>query len=415
MELIYADRNCVWQGVLKDWSIDLECGTGNTFELQTGVDSPLQLDMYVLFPDTNYGGVIDGFTSDGETVYWHGRTWQGIMASKVMLPDYSGSFFDFNANAVTVHGDMHQIIDDLIAAFGLPVFSVSGAPSVQVGSYTMPRFCDLYSGLQGLAGAFGKRLDFTPYNGGVEVFAASQIEHVIRENVEVGRGRVVNHLVCLGQGELENRTIVHLFADADGNISTDQSFFEGDEIAEVYDYPNAESAEVLEYYGVRKLSEYQAKLASVDFTVPDDLACEVGDTVTGKDFETGASASQKVTGIVVKGTDAGVDVSYTTGDTYKATAGSGAAMPSHREFGEDLRTLTIPANSRSAYSEYIDFEKPFVNPLVRAWAYTGDASNAGLFMCPANRSATRFRVWAVLPTAPDTDKTIRFSWEATEK
>jgi hypothetical protein len=32
----------------------------------------------------------------------------------------------------------------------------------------------------------------------------------------------VNHLICLGSGELQNRIVVHLYVDADGNISQTQ-------------------------------------------------------------------------------------------------------------------------------------------------------------------------------------------------
>ena len=53
----------------------------------------------------------------------------------------------------------------------------------------------------------------------------------------------VNHLICLGSGELRNRTVVHLYVDGNGNISQTQTFTGLEERAEVLD----ELADVLTY------------------------------------------------------------------------------------------------------------------------------------------------------------------------
>ena len=81
---------------------------------------------------------------------------------------------------------------------------------------------------------------------------STQLEFEITQN-----NRPVNHLVCLGQGDLSNRAVIHLFTDEDGNIqpyASDNPLEDADyitdeqnkvitgidEVAEVYDYPNAE-------------------------------------------------------------------------------------------------------------------------------------------------------------------------------
>lgn len=37
-------------------------------------------------------------------------------------------------------------------------------------------------------------------------------------------GRGINHLICLGAGELAERTVIHLYAQLDGSIGTKQYY-----------------------------------------------------------------------------------------------------------------------------------------------------------------------------------------------
>ena len=73
--------------------------------------------------------------------------------------------------------------------------------------------------------------------------------------------RPVNHIICLGQGDLKNRAVIHLFCDENGGIQpyatkdiplqdsdyilgTSRKVMDGeDEVVEILDYPNAEITE----------------------------------------------------------------------------------------------------------------------------------------------------------------------------
>ena len=55
----------------------------------------------------------------------------------------------------------------------------------------------------------------------------------------------INHLICLGSGELSARQVIDLYVDANGNIGTTQHYFGTDEIVDIFDYPNAESLQEL--------------------------------------------------------------------------------------------------------------------------------------------------------------------------
>ncbi|MFR5827828.1 MAG: Gp37-like protein [Adlercreutzia equolifaciens] len=104
--------------------------------------------------------------------------------------------------------------------------------------------------------------------------------------------RCTNHLVCLGVGELAARTVVHLYADAAGNVGKTQTLFGADEITEKYDYSNAEAAE-LEEKGAEKLREMQTE-GRVGVTVKDDaVTLHLGDVVHGRDNALGVTCTAK--------------------------------------------------------------------------------------------------------------------------
>ena len=105
----------------------------------------------------------------------------------------------------------------------------------------------------------------------------------------------VNHLIGLGKGELANRTVVHWYADKDGNVSQNQSLHGTEEIAQTYDYSNAESDE-LDAKTRDKLIGMQSQ-GDVKVTVRDgtEIEMDVGDTVAARDQITGITVQATVT------------------------------------------------------------------------------------------------------------------------
>ena len=103
--------------------------------------------------------------------------------------------------------------------------------------------------------------------------------------------RPVNHLVCLGQGEMLERTVIALYADRAGNISRTQTLFGLDERAEVYDYGSSEDDQ-LEDAGRQLLREYQ-ETSECDL-LGNEQAC-VGDIIAGRDSRLGVYVAARVT------------------------------------------------------------------------------------------------------------------------
>ena len=106
------------------------------------------------------------------------------------------------------------------------------------------------------------------------------------------------------------RVVVHWYADAKGNVSQSQSLKGVDEITQVYDYSNAETAE-LNQKTREKLQELQSE-GDVKVTVRDDanVVFDVGDTVTARDNLTSITVNASITKKIVKVSGGVLSVDY---------------------------------------------------------------------------------------------------------
>ena len=124
-------------------------------------------------------------------------------------------------------------------------------------SYQYGRYVTLYEGLKEMLRSAGyrMRIQYDQEQCKVVVDAvpivdySAQIEYSSDMNANysmVINKMGVNHLICLGNGELRDRTVIHLFADVNGVISQTQTQFGADEVTDVYDYAGAEADNLIE-------------------------------------------------------------------------------------------------------------------------------------------------------------------------
>ena len=105
--------------------------------------------------------------------------------------------------------------------------------------------------------------------------------------------RGINHLICLGKGELKDRQVVHLYAQLDGSILQDKKYYTGlQERTEVYDYSSAETLEDLISNGKKRLKERMSSKA-MKMKVQ-GINVQIGDIVAGRDYETGLHLQKPV-------------------------------------------------------------------------------------------------------------------------
>lgn len=329
-------------GVLQEYELDMAYGADeNDFECTVGIESHCcQGGYYLYIEGTEYGGVIDGIqvdTSNNELVY-SGRTWHGILGSKIIVPLLPG---ESSTDTVTItavdsagvsqvgkyliiSGDANACIGYIVERVGLGnLFSAQTETSgVTITNYQFNRYTDAYTGIFKMLASAGLKLK-TRFVGGSVVLSAvpsydySQDEEFDSDLVEFKldkQYRTVNHLICLGKGDLDERTVVHLYADANGNISQTQTQTGLSEYAATYDYSNVESAEELILKGTEKLqSMWTQDKIKVDFDgTTDDY--DVGDRVGAIDNVTGIVVAATINKKIIKIENGQTSISYDVGE-----------------------------------------------------------------------------------------------------
>lgn len=264
---------------------------------------PINARIYV--PGTEIGGIykiLETSTKQG-TIAPGGRTWRGMMQKKVISPP-SGQDYAYDS------GDLNAVIKARVEAALPGLFYGALTPAgVSVSNYRYERYTTLYNGLKNLLKSVGykMRIVYEPQVGGVVVSAVPIVDYSdrvefssdMRVNYSMKMdGSGVNHLICLGMGELRNRTVRHLYVDQNGNIGTRKYYTGSDEVVEVYDYAGAEEPDLIQS-GTERLKELMNK-NSFAITVDPEMEIDIGDIVGGRDYITGMKMSSPITGKIIK-------------------------------------------------------------------------------------------------------------------
>ena len=232
-----------------------------------------------------------------------------------------------------ISGDANACIEYVVNRIGLPssLFVPSAEESgVMVEKYQFERYTDAYTGLCDMLASVGMRLSIVHENGVVQLAAVPAIDYSQSQEFEAALipyetkayKNKPNHLVCLGSGELENRIVVHLYMDADGNISQTPTFTGIDDYTVIFDYPNAAGGEDvteeeqiadLIASGTEKFIELQtADEIDIDFDIADD-AYYIGDIIGTYDQETDLFVSAVIFKKIVTVKNGRVTVNYNEG------------------------------------------------------------------------------------------------------
>lgn len=319
MDLIYTNAKRVDQGVLSAYALDLSFGSDeNDFELTLGSEPAMEFGAFIYIEGTEYGGIIDAMktSTDGETVIYTGRTWQGLLNSKVIQPDNGADYF-------VVSGDLNEVLRTLVTRLGLDnLFSVSAEDSgITVSKYKFNRYCYGYDGISAMLSDAGGKLKLEWIGRKVQMsaqpivnYADSPVDGDVASLTVEQYGNKVNHLICLGRGELAERQVVHLYVDQFGRIGTVQYYTGIDERTDVYDNSNVASVDELKSNGTKRLKELWASdTAEMDILERDDLVYDIGDLIGATDVRSGVSVLATVLKKIVKIENGAVRIEYKTG------------------------------------------------------------------------------------------------------
>lgn len=265
MDLIYADATKKDLGVMTAYELDMAYGSDeNDFNCKIDREAHCCDKGFFLYVEgEEYGGTIDRIrvnTAKDEIIY-KGRTWHGVLENKVICPEEGQDY-------LLLSGEANEVLQDIIDLIGLSdLFIASTEDSgISIVSYQMNRYIYGYTGIKKMLKEFGAKLRIRWVNAMVELsaitiadysqdeeFDTSQVDFTIEKNF-----LPVNHIICLGQGDLAERAVIHIFTDENGGVQPyatvdvpvqdsdyildeSQRVMDGpDEVVEVLDYPGAE-------------------------------------------------------------------------------------------------------------------------------------------------------------------------------
>ena len=322
MDLIFTNAKKVDQGVLLAYSLDLSFGEDvneNDFELTIGSTETMLEDNSVIYIEgTEYGGIVDGMKSntDSETLTHIGRTWHGILNSKVIQPDEG-------TDHLIVSGDANVVVAFLIARLGLSGLFVAAEnlSGINIAGYKFSRFCKGYDGIRTMLAANGAKLKIRWEKRSVVISAEpiadytdSPVDGDVAPLTVERHGNKVNHLICLGRGELAEREVIHLYVDQFDRIGDYQAYTGLEEVMDVFDYSNAESLDDLRNGGISRLKELRDNdKIEVSINEGNDITYDICDIIAATDTKTGNTANATVIQKIVKINNGTISIEYKTG------------------------------------------------------------------------------------------------------
>lgn len=316
MDLILSTASGVEECVL-DYDFDLDIGDTNDFQINLNYgtwDERIQIGKKIYIPGTEYGGIIMYIQSATNTgsITLKGFTWRGYLGHRIISPPAGSDY-------CIVSGELNSVIASLVS---IPGFRVETKSTGRTVNYQFKRYVDVASGLEAMCESVGYRLDLkyvqTEDSGYVLVQAlpvgnfGGTIEYSQDSMIDfdsVNNQMGVNHLLCLGKGELKDRIVVHLYADSSGNISQTQTITGVDEIVQVYDNSGAE-LETLVESGTTKLKELISTQSFTPSIKDSGTELYLGDIVSGIDYITGNSVTKPIISKIVKRTMGALSFNY---------------------------------------------------------------------------------------------------------
>lgn len=323
MDVVYTNQYKTEEGVLKDYDIDYDTIDKKDFVIAVGTNNNVLTGGSIWYiNDTEYGGIVDDIEviTSSSTIQYSGRNFRGILCSKYIMPPVG---MDYR----TVQGNIADITNELIRECGIQQLFHAVSGNVNISGYSFERYVSLYDGLVKMAYQAGKIIRLNVCNGVVYITYEDRIDY--SEEMEYCQDDIafkikksfcnVNHLICLGKGELQARQVVHLYVDGDGDI-VEQPYYRGiDEYCSVYENSSADTVEKLREEGANKLGELMNG-DSFEVSAPDkDL--HIGDIIGGYEKITGFRVRREIVNIIATITEEGIDIAYSVGGDEPGAAG----------------------------------------------------------------------------------------------
>lgn len=324
VEVTCTNKNRQERGVLTDFHIDYDIADTMKFEITVGISNKELSGKSIWYINgTEYGGIVDEIESVSEnmTKKYTGRNFRALLKSKIIEPPAGEDY-------KIVSGTIQDIVNELIKSSKLSSCFKCRDCTIKVDKFKFERYVDLYSGIVALFYKVDKVLKITCEKGIIYLSAEDRIdysEEMEYVNEDIGfritkSYSSVNHLICLGKGELKDRMVCHLYVDKDGDIVEEQYYFGLDEVTETYEAKSAESMKDLKNEGINKLGELKSQ-DSFEVTSYTMDGLKIGDIIGAYDDISGMSVRREITNIIAKIDDDKIELEYSVGGDDPGAAG----------------------------------------------------------------------------------------------
>lgn len=299
-------------------SLDFDIGEENDVEIGCA-RGQLESGQWIVAFGTEYAAVLEEHESNTSTSEetWCGNAPRKFLQQFIIQPPEGEAY-------LTVSGDANVVMSQVIGgAFG-GLFTIPSENSgITISNYSFDRYTDALTGFTKMLKQYNARINIEIVQGGQDqpfsiVLSAVQIQNLESEiqysqdsKVSVqfkSSERGINHLICLGQGELLDRQIIHLYAQFDGSISQKQFYTGFSERTAVYENTNAENIEALIEEGTNRLQEIM-DFSQMTMSVQ-DVDLTIGDIISGRNYDTGFYIAKPVIQKVVKISGGIPEISY---------------------------------------------------------------------------------------------------------
>ncbi len=308
MEIRLSDNNGKEIRFLKEAEVDIENHKKNDFELTIKLDDwkgDIDYGYYIYIPETELGGIVSKIKSSTkeQNIFVYGSTFRGLLAKKIIEPKKGEDYR-------VVNGELNEVLRELVEECTLSsLFSVPTVDTEVSVNFQFDRYCTLLDGMEKMLNSVGYRLDIRYIKNNVEAYvrlqAVPQVDYSGRKEFSQDGGLSfvatndqggVNHLICLGKGDLKDRIVKHLYVQKNGSIGEQPYYIGIEEIAETYDYSSAEEPELTKKGTERLKERMNSKKFEVDIEDEIEIDMQIGDIVGGRDYITGIHVKKPIVG-----------------------------------------------------------------------------------------------------------------------
>ena len=292
-----------------------------TVNEKTWAEHPIQEGHWVYIPGTEWGGVVTYLkhsTKNG-TVTVQGPTFRGLLFQKRIIPPAGEGYM------VLTDVDAHQAIRDALDdRFGNLVLVQDGDYGKDVNAAW--RYESVAGGLHDVLREYQLRLQVVYDNVRGSVILSAQKVTDLTSVLEVsqdygvdftsvsGNLELANHCLALGQGELEERTVVNVYRiGTTYYLNRPLGMSENDVRTVLLDYPSAESEDELIKSARERLKQKAPEYSVSIDELSAEFAAELGDIIGVRDRLTGMTSQSEISRKILTITDGRIKIDAKVG------------------------------------------------------------------------------------------------------